>query len=79
VQVAGCSWHGCGALHRPLLPLDLPAPPPPPLARYYVQDQATLALYALGKLTGCVVDIGHTRTDVATVTDGQVGAVHAVL
>ncbi|KAJ9530642.1 hypothetical protein QJQ45_014755, partial [Haematococcus lacustris] len=38
----------------------------------YVQDQATLTLYALGKLTGCVVDIGYEKSDIATVTDGQV-------
>jgi actin-related protein 7 len=38
----------------------------------YVQDSASLALCALGKLTGCVIDIGHGKVDVATVTDGQV-------
>lgn len=38
----------------------------------YFQDPATLALYALGRLTGCVVDIGHGKIDVSTVTEGQV-------
>lgn len=38
----------------------------------YFQDQATLSLYATGKLTGCVVDVGHGKVDIATVTDGQV-------
>jgi hypothetical protein len=40
----------------------------------YYQDQATLALYALGKLTGCVIDIGFGKVDVSTVSDGQVRA-----
>lgn len=39
----------------------------------FFQDQATCSLYSIGKLTGCVVDIGHGKVDVATVMDGQVG------
>lgn len=38
----------------------------------FIQDQATLALYAVGKLSGCVVDIGHGKVDVSTITEGQV-------
>jgi len=34
-------------------------------------DQAVLSLYACGKPTGCVVDIGHGKIDITTVTDGQ--------
>lgn len=40
----------------------------------FVQDQASLALYAVGRLGGCVVDIGHEKTDVSTVSEGQVNA-----
>eukprot|EP00967_Tisochrysis_lutea_P071513 scaffold95063_cov17-Tisochrysis_lutea.AAC.1 len=39
----------------------------------YFQDQATLALYALGMLSGMVIDIGHGKVDVSVVADGQVG------
>lgn len=28
----------------------------------FISDQAVLSLYALGKLTGCVVDLGHGKT-----------------
>lgn len=28
----------------------------------FVSDGAVLSLYALGKLTGCVIDIGHGKT-----------------
>uniref|UniRef100_A0A7S3QR50 Uncharacterized protein n=1 Tax=Dunaliella tertiolecta TaxID=3047 RepID=A0A7S3QR50_DUNTE len=38
----------------------------------YFQDQATLALYALGMLSGMVIDIGHGKVDVSVVADGQV-------
>ncbi len=27
----------------------------------YTQDQATLSLYAVGRLSGCVVDVGHGK------------------
>ncbi|KAG2484373.1 hypothetical protein HYH03_016789 [Edaphochlamys debaryana] len=36
----------------------------------FVQDTAVLSLYAVGRLTGLVVDIGHDKIDVATVTEG---------
>jgi actin-related protein 7 len=38
----------------------------------YCQDQATLALYAAGKLNGCVVDLGHGKLDVTSVHDGLI-------
>jgi actin-related protein 7 len=37
----------------------------------FFQDQAVLSLYAVGKITGSVVDIGHGKIDIATVLDGQ--------
>ena len=30
----------------------------------YVQDQATLSLYSIGKITGCVVDVGHGKGEI---------------
>ncbi len=39
---------------------------------FFCQDQASLSLYAMGKLAGCVVDVGHGKIDVSTVMDGQV-------
>ena len=38
----------------------------------YIQDQASLALYAMGKLSGCVVDLGHGKLDVTSVHDGAI-------
>lgn len=38
----------------------------------FVQDQASLALYAAGKLSGCVVDLGHGKLDVTSVHDGVI-------
>jgi actin-related protein 7 len=38
----------------------------------YCQDQASLALYAAGKLNGCVVDLGHGKLDVTSVHDGVI-------
>eukprot|EP00798_Chlamydomonas_sp_ICE-L_P004670 gene4670-14867_t len=40
----------------------------------YVQDQATLSLYALGRITGCVLDVGHGKVDVSVVTEGQLNS-----
>ncbi|KAK3253619.1 Actin-related protein 7 [Cymbomonas tetramitiformis] len=36
----------------------------------YVQDQSVCSLYAMGRLTGCVVDIGHGRYDIVPVHEG---------
>lgn len=38
----------------------------------FCAEQPVLSLYAVGKLTGCVVDVGHGTVDVAPVVDGQV-------
>lgn len=38
----------------------------------FCQDQAVLSLFALGRTNGLVVDIGHDKIDVATVTEGLV-------
>lgn len=37
----------------------------------FIQDQPVLSLFAVGKLVGCVIDIGHDKIDIATVADGQ--------
>lgn len=36
----------------------------------YTQDQAVLSLFTLGRTSGTVVDIGHDKCDIGTVTDG---------
>ncbi|PNH11787.1 Actin-related protein 7 [Tetrabaena socialis] len=36
----------------------------------FVQDQAVLSLYAVGRTNGLVVDVGHDKIDVGTVTEG---------
>ncbi|EFJ45278.1 actin-related protein Arp7 [Volvox carteri f. nagariensis] len=36
----------------------------------FCQDQAVLSLFAFGRTNGLVVDIGHDKVDVATVTEG---------
>lgn len=38
----------------------------------FCAEQPVLSLYAVGKLTGCVVDVGHGTVDVAPVVEGQV-------
>ncbi|GIL49443.1 hypothetical protein Vafri_5773 [Volvox africanus] len=38
----------------------------------FCQDQAVLSLYAFGRTNGLVVDVGHDKVDVATVTEGLV-------
>mmetsp|Transcript_42204 Transcript_42204/g.100082 ORF Transcript_42204/g.100082 Transcript_42204/m.100082 type:complete len:260 (-) Transcript_42204:127-906(-) len=35
-------------------------------------EQALLSLYACGRQTGCVIDAGHGKIDIATVSDGQI-------
>jgi actin-related protein 7 len=37
----------------------------------YMADQARLALASYGKVSGCVVDIGHGNIGISCVTDGQ--------
>lgn len=36
----------------------------------FFADQALLSLFSVGKSTGLVVDLGHTKTDVSVVVDG---------
>lgn len=40
----------------------------------YVQDQAVLSLFTLGRTSGTVVDIGHDKCDIGTVTEGLLNA-----
>ena len=39
-------------------------------AGVFLQDTAALSLYAIGKQSGCSLDIGHGKIDVATVFEG---------
>ncbi|GMH42946.1 hypothetical protein BSKO_10868 [Bryopsis sp. KO-2023] len=43
----------------------------------FLQDSAVLSLYAVGRLTGCVLDLGHGKIDIAPVSEGQLQT-HAV-
>lgn len=38
----------------------------------FCQDQAVLSLFSFGRTNGLVVDVGHDKVDVATVTEGLV-------
>ena len=40
------------------------------VSSYFVTDSATASLYAIGKTSGIVVDMGHEKIDVAPVLDG---------
>ncbi|KAL4858593.1 Actin-related protein 7 [Chlorella vulgaris] len=40
------------------------------LAGYYGADQAVLSMYALGRSSGTVIDIGHGKIDIVPVLDG---------
>mmetsp|Transcript_15911 Transcript_15911/g.34353 ORF Transcript_15911/g.34353 Transcript_15911/m.34353 type:complete len:377 (+) Transcript_15911:10-1140(+) len=40
----------------------------------FIQDQAVLSLFAVGKVSGCVVDIGHGKVDISSVNDGQINS-----
>jgi hypothetical protein len=40
------------------------------VAGLYLHDAASLSLCAAGKLSGCSVDIGHGKVDIATVSEG---------
>ena len=44
------------------------------IAGLFIQDAAVLSLFSVGRLTGCAVDLGHGKTTVAPVTEGQVQA-----
>lgn len=38
----------------------------------YAVEQAVLSLYSVGRISGCAVDIGHGKTDIAPVWEGAV-------
>lgn len=40
----------------------------------FLQDTSVLSLYAMGKVSGCVIDVGHTKIDISTVYDGLVNS-----
>ncbi|KAL2490184.1 Actin-related protein 7 [Abeliophyllum distichum] len=42
------------------------------ISGFYASDQAVLSLYAIGRISGCTVDIGHGKMDIATVIEGAV-------
>lgn len=39
---------------------------------YYSVEQALLSLYAVGRLTGCTVDIGHGKTEITPIVEGAI-------
>ncbi|KAJ4953726.1 hypothetical protein NE237_030558 [Protea cynaroides] len=39
---------------------------------FYASEQAVLSLYAVGRISGCTVDIGHGKIDIAPVSEGAV-------
>ncbi|KAL8109613.1 actin-related protein 7 [Apium graveolens] len=39
---------------------------------FYATEQAVLSLYAVGRISGCTVDIGHGKIDIAPVIEGAV-------
>ncbi|KAJ9158790.1 hypothetical protein P3X46_024337 [Hevea brasiliensis] len=39
---------------------------------FYASEQAVLSLYAVGRISGCTVDIGHGKIDIASVIEGAV-------
>ncbi|XP_073046532.1 actin-related protein 7-like isoform X2 [Primulina eburnea] len=42
------------------------------ISGFYASEQAVLSLYAVGRISGCTVDIGHGKTDIASVIEGAV-------
>eukprot|EP00884_Botryococcus_braunii_P003669 jgi/Botrbrau1/13302/Bobra.27_2s0021.1 len=38
---------------------------------FYMLESPVLSLYSVGKMSGCVVDIGYSKIDVSTVVEGQ--------
>ncbi|KAG6536726.1 hypothetical protein ZIOFF_001793 [Zingiber officinale] len=39
---------------------------------FYASEQVVLSLYAVGRISGCTVDIGHGKIDIAPVCEGAV-------
>ncbi|KAE9584868.1 hypothetical protein Lal_00024311 [Lupinus albus] len=42
------------------------------ISGFYASEQAVLSLYAMGRISGCTVDIGHGKIDIAPVIEGAV-------
>lgn len=42
------------------------------ISGFYATEQAVLSLYAVGRISGCAVDIGHGKLDIAPVCEGAV-------
>ncbi|GAV86062.1 Actin domain-containing protein [Cephalotus follicularis] len=42
------------------------------ISGFYASEQAVLSLYAVGRISGCTVDIGHGKIDIAPVLEGAV-------
>ncbi|PNY13444.1 actin-related protein 7-like [Trifolium pratense] len=42
------------------------------ISGFYASEQAVLSLYAVGRISGCTVDIGHGKIDIAPVIEGAV-------
>ncbi|XP_071698514.1 actin-related protein 7-like [Rutidosis leptorrhynchoides] len=42
------------------------------ISGFYASEQAVLSLYAIGRISGCTVDIGHGKIDIAPVIEGAV-------
>ncbi|XAR54482.1 hypothetical protein NMG60_11029627 [Bertholletia excelsa] len=42
------------------------------ISGFYASEQAVLSLYAVGRISGCTIDIGHGKIDIAPVIEGAV-------
>ncbi|KAF3442941.1 hypothetical protein FNV43_RR16859 [Rhamnella rubrinervis] len=42
------------------------------ISGFYASEQSVLSLYAVGRISGCTVDIGHGKIDIAPVIEGAV-------
>ncbi|KAL1559217.1 Actin-related protein 7 [Salvia divinorum] len=42
------------------------------ISGFFASEQAVLSLYAVGRISGCTVDIGHAKMDIASVIEGAV-------
>ncbi|GMH23014.1 hypothetical protein Nepgr_024857 [Nepenthes gracilis] len=42
------------------------------ISGFYASEQAVLSLYAVGRISGCTLDIGHGKIDIAPVIEGAV-------
>ncbi|KAL6582468.1 Actin-related protein 7 [Orobanche minor] len=42
------------------------------ISGFYASEQAVLSLYAVGRISGCTVDVGHGKMDISSVIEGAV-------